>query len=111
MILKEAVFKLQTKGYKPVLAHPERYPYFHKSLNDLQELHNTGVLLQLNLLSLSGYYSKQVRQMAKKLLQENLISLIGSDCHNPRQLVAVSEVLNSSEINPLAEINLLNNSL
>ena len=111
MILKEAIFKLQTKGYRPVLAHPERYLYFHRVIAELEEIHQTGALLQLNLLSLSGYYSKPVRQMAIKLLKANLISLIGSDCHNARQLMALGDTLNSSDINLLADLQLQNNSL
>ena len=111
MILKEAIFKLQTKGYKPVLAHPERYLYFHRSPTELEDIFQNGALLQLNLLSLSGYYSKPVQQMAKKLLKQNQISLIGSDCHNARQLSALVDTLSSSDVNALSELKLLNNTL
>ena len=52
LTIKEAVFSMQTKGYKPVLAHAERYLYYHDSIKSLQELASNGVLLQLNLLSL-----------------------------------------------------------
>jgi len=111
LIFKEAIFNLQTNGYKPVLAHAERYLYYHDSFADILELADSGVLLQLNLLSLSGYYSKQVLQMAKKLIKHNLISFIGSDCHNSNQLISIAEVLNSAAMNPIAEQNLLNKNL
>ena len=111
LTLREAIFNLQTKGYKPVLAHVERYIYYHKSITELKELKNTGVLFQLNLLSLAGYYSKDVKQMATKLLAEGMIDLIGSDCHNANQLIALSELLKSSAVNPLANVSLLNNNL
>jgi len=109
LTIKEAVFSMQTNGYKPVLAHAERYLYYHDSIKDLQELANNGVLLQLNLLSLSGYYSKAVKKMATKLIDLGLISFIGSDCHNPKQLISVAEVLTSAVMNPLKDQKLLNN--
>ena len=111
LTIKEAVFSMQTNGYKPVLAHAERYLYYHDSIKDLQELANNGVLLQLNLLSLSGYYSKAVKKMANKLIDLGIISFIGSDCHNPKQLISVAEVLNSAVMNPLKDQKLLNNYL
>lgn len=111
LITKEAVFSMQTKGYKPVLAHAERYLYYHDSIGELQELFENGVLLQLNLLSLAGYYSKPVKKMAAKLIDQNMISFIGSDCHNGRQLISISEVLHSAVMNPLKVLNLLNKHL
>ena len=111
LTIKEAVFSMQTNGYKPVLAHAERYLYFHDNIKTLQELSDNGVILQLNLLSLSGYYSKSVKKMANKLLAQNMISFIGSDCHNANQLISVAEVLNSAVMNPLKEQKLLNKYL
>lgn len=111
LILREAIFKMQTKGYKPVLAHVERYQYFHKTFNELSELKNTGLLYQLNLLSLAGYYSKNVKQMAQKLVSAGMIDFVGSDCHNSFQLIAISDVLNSAGMNQLQSLNLLNNSI
>ena len=111
MILKEAIFNLQTKGYKPVLAHAERYLYYHKNLNELTELHDTGVLLQLNLLSVSGFYSKEVKKMANKLIDLNMISFIGSDCHNANQLSFLADTLNSADMNSVQALNILNNNI
>jgi len=111
LTIKDAVFNLQTKGYKPVLAHAERYLYYHESINELEEIYHTGVLLQLNILSLAGYYSKQVKRMAKKLLGAKMISFIGSDCHNGQQLISFKEVLNSAHLNVLLDQNILNQQL
>ena len=111
MTLRDVIFKLQTKSYKPVLAHPERYLYFHKNIDELKELVDAGTILQLNLLSLSGYYSNEVKKMAIKLIDNNLISLIGTDCHNQRQFDAVSETLDSPIMNKLINSNLINSNL
>ena len=78
--LFDIIFKLQLEGYKVVLAHPERYTY-HR-MEDYKEFKNRGVLLQINLLSLIGYYSPQVQRKTEKLIEENLVSFVGTDCHN-----------------------------
>ena len=74
------IFKLQLEGYKVVLAHPERYAYY--KMEDYNELKNRGVLLQINLLSLIGYYSPQIQRKTEQLIEENIVSFIGTDCHN-----------------------------
>ena len=78
--LFDIIFKLQLEGYKVVLAHPERYAFF--TLDDYEELVNRGVLLQINWLSIIGYYSPQIEQKTKDLIAADMVSFIGSDCHN-----------------------------
>jgi tyrosine-protein phosphatase YwqE len=80
--LFDIIFKLQLEGYKVVLAHPERYHYFE--MKDYEDLVNKGVLLQINLLSLIGYYSPQVKNKTEDLIAKEIVSFIGSDCHNMR---------------------------
>jgi tyrosine-protein phosphatase YwqE len=111
LYLKEVIFKLQTNGYSPVLAHPERYLYLHDDKTLLQEIYDSGVLLQLNLSSIDGYYSKQVRNMARYLINNKMISLFGSDCHNSRQLIAFEHALKNNFMDSLRENTLLNNKL
>tara|TARA_B100000965_G_scaffold248191_1_gene208489 strand:+ start:440 stop:1174 length:735 start_codon:yes stop_codon:yes gene_type:complete len=76
----DIIFKLQLEGYVVVLAHPARYQYFN--LKDYESLINRGVLFQLNLLSLIGYYSNQVKTNAKLLIDNKFVSFVGTDCHN-----------------------------
>lgn len=76
----DIIFKLQLEGYVVVLAHPARYQYF--DLKDYESLINRGVLFQLNLLSLIGYYSNQVKANAKLLIDNKFVSFVGTDCHN-----------------------------
>ena len=80
--LFEIIFKLQLEGYKVVLAHPERYGFLNKK--NYEELINRGVLFQINLLSLTGYYSTQIQSKAEELIANNQVSFVGSDCHNMR---------------------------
>ena len=79
----ETIFQLQLKGYKVILANAERYPYLTES--DLEDFINRGVYLQLNILSSIGYYSNNVRERANWLIDNNMISFVGTDCHNLNQ--------------------------
>ena len=76
------IFKLLTNGYKPVLAHPERYNFWHGDFKKYEELVEKGVLLQLNLNSLSGHYGVPTQKIAERMIDQNMISFIGSDCHH-----------------------------
>jgi protein-tyrosine phosphatase len=76
----DIIFKLQLENYKVVLAHPERYHYFQ--MKDYEEFVNRGVLLQINWLSLIGYYSPQIQNKTQDLIAQNMVSFLGTDCHN-----------------------------
>ena len=74
------IFKLQLEGYKVVLAHPERYNYYQ--MKDYDDLVSRGVLLQINWLSLIGYYSPQIKSKTEDLIAKEIVSFVGTDCHN-----------------------------
>ena len=78
--LFDIIFKLQLEGYKVVLAHPERYNYY--TIKDYKEFINRGVILQINFLSLIGYYSPQIKKKTESLIDAEMVGLVGTDCHN-----------------------------
>ena len=82
--LAEVVFEMQLAGYKPVLAHPERYAFWHMQFDKYQQMFDKGVILQLNINSITGHYSPEVKAVSKKLIDSELIGLLGSD--NPARL-------------------------
>lgn len=84
--LAEYLFELQLKQYQPVLAHPERYGYYHRNLNAYEELKNAGVLFQLNILALTGYYGRGVAEVANKLLEKGWYDFAGTDIHHIRHV-------------------------
>jgi tyrosine-protein phosphatase YwqE len=84
--LEEYLFKMQIKGYQPILAHPERYTYYAKNFERFQNLKDRGCKLQLNLLSLTGHYGKEVKDLAIRLLDANLYDFVGTDTHNVEHL-------------------------
>ena len=84
--LYDIIFDLQVAGYKPVLAHPERYTFYHNNFNEYQKLKNTGCLFQLNLLSTVGYYGPMVSKTADFLLKNNMFDYVGSDVHHEKHI-------------------------
>lgn len=88
---KETLFALQIQGYQPILAHPERYNFLGSNTAIFEQIVDMGVLLQVNLNSLTGYYGKPAYSLAKFLIKNKLVSLLGTDCHHQRHLDALRE--------------------
>lgn len=110
MQLYDVIFELQLAGYKPVLAHPERYMFYHFKQDEYSKLKRAGCLFQINLLSVTGYYGKPVFEVCKKLLDNNMIDFAGSDTHHERHTDAFkSPVLLKQNDNLIKALN--NNSL
>ncbi|MFN3839889.1 MAG: tyrosine-protein phosphatase [Cyclobacteriaceae bacterium] len=109
--LKEFIFMLTTRGYKPVLAHPERYVFLQQNPDKLEDLINRGVLFQLNINSLTGYYSKPAQILAKKLIEKRWVHFLGSDCHNITHLHLMRQTLSTNLHQKVLSLPLLNNSL
>ncbi|MDF7813027.1 capsular biosynthesis protein [Hymenobacter sp. YC55] len=110
--LAETVFRLQSMGYQPVLAHPERYTYFYGRFDDLKRLRENGALLQLNLNSLAGYYSSGAKRVAEKLIDAQMVDMVGTDAHNIKHITMLRDKTLSTEyLGKLLELPLLNNTL
>lgn len=86
--LQEMLFHIITAGYQPVLAHPERYLYFHQNMDMYWNLKEQGFILQVNMLSLTGYYGKNVTKAARFILEQELAGFAGTDLHHTRHLKA-----------------------
>jgi len=85
-------FAIQTAGYTPILAHPERYAYYYGNYNMYHRLVDLGFLLQLNALSLTGYYGKGAVKAAEYMLKHGLISYVGTDLHHERHLSIFQDI-------------------
>ena len=84
-------FTIITEGYIPILAHPERYPYYYSNYQMYHHLKDLGFLLQVNLLSLTGYYGKDAFKAANYLLKNDLVSYVATDMHHERHLEGLQE--------------------
>lgn len=109
--LKDVVFMLQAAGYKPVLAHPERYLYLYNRFNEVIRIQEMGVMLQMNLNSLTGYYSDGARKMAEKMVDHKLLSFVGSDLHSARQVASLQKAQTLPYMYKVMELSLLNSQL
>ena len=99
--LYDILFELQIAGYKPVLAHPERYPYYYSNLQAYTKLKNAGCLFQLNLLSTVGYYGVDVAKSCELLLKKGLIDFVGSDVHHNKHIESFSNKILLKDLQPL----------
>ena len=84
MGLYDILQHIQSKGYYPILAHPERYTYMGKE--DYRKLKAMGIKFQLNIPSLAGIYGKEARKKAEWLTEQNLYDLHGTDLHKLEML-------------------------
>ncbi|WP_304198604.1 tyrosine-protein phosphatase [Flavobacterium alvei] len=102
--LYSILFDLQVAGYIPVLAHPERYNFFHKNFEEYNKLINAGCLLQLNLLSVVGYYGESITEIAIKLLKKGMYSFVGSDAHHNNHIASFDKKVKIKDLAPLKEV-------
>lgn len=109
--LFEMIKQIQQAGYKPVLAHPERYLYMYKAFEKYERLKTMGVYFQLNLNSLTGYYSAEVKTAAMELLDRGMIDFIGSDTHKARHVQTLCGVFDAPAYAHLCARNRLLNNL
>jgi tyrosine-protein phosphatase YwqE len=110
--LQQVIFELKLAGYQPILAHPERYSFYHRDYQQYQELKDRGCLFQINLLSLCGYYGKPVKKIAEKLLKQKMVEFVGTDMHHQNHMHALQKFSKDKELYRLLEnAGLHNNTL
>jgi tyrosine-protein phosphatase YwqE len=107
--LRDFIFKITTAGYKPVLAHPERYAYM--TLEKAEDLRHRGVLFQMNILSIIGYYSKPIQRLAHQLIDRGWIELLGSDCHTIEHAQLLQQAQKNKYFQRALALPLLNHTL
>lgn len=80
--IDEIMFDAKVRGYKPILAHPERYNFLN--VNDVAGI-KQNALIQVNTTSILGQHGKKIKKFAFQLLKNDLVDFIASDCHNPNE--------------------------
>ena len=106
-----AVFLLQSQGYQPVLAHPERYVYLFDGFEKLKKWYDKGILFQININSLAGYYSVTAKNMAEKLIDNKMVNFIGSDCHGEKHIKVMKDTTMMTYYKKALKLDLLNHTL
>jgi tyrosine-protein phosphatase YwqE len=103
MQLYSILFDLRVAGYIPVLAHPERYLFYHKNMSEYNKLKKAGCLFQLNLLAATGYYGDVITKTADYLLEKGMYDFVGSDVHNMKQIAAFDKKIKIKNTGMLKE--------
>jgi protein-tyrosine phosphatase len=101
--LYSIIFDIRVAGYTPVLAHPERYVYYHYNFDEYLKLKKAGCYFQLNLLSVVGYYGEGILKIADKLLQKGLYDFVGSDVHHDNHIAEFNEKVKLKDLTSLKE--------
>lgn len=101
--IENVIFKLKLKGLQPVLAHPERYNYYFGNLEVFQRFIDLGCYLQINLLSLLGYYGDASKNTAQNLLRKNMVTLVGTDMHHENHLNGLVDLASKKSFYKLFE--------
>jgi tyrosine-protein phosphatase YwqE len=107
MHTNELIFKLQGKNYKPVLAHYERYNFYH-STKEAEEFREKGVLIQMNINSLTGHYGPKAQKIAESLVENKLVDVLGTDCHRIEHLMMMEKNLSKPYFHKMLDLDLLN---
>jgi len=103
---EDAIFELGMAGFKPIVAHPERYLYMVDSLRDYERWIDMGASLQLNYLSLTGQYGEASVKIMRHLLEHNMYSHVATDLHSLSQLNRILTTKVDSKLLKLLEANL-----
>jgi protein-tyrosine phosphatase len=101
--LYSILFDLQVAGYIPVLAHPERYLFYHNNFREYEKLKRAGCLFQLNLLSVVGYYGAEITKIADQLLAKGMYTYVGSDVHHDNHIASFEQKVKIKDLTPLKE--------
>jgi len=107
--LEQIIYELLDAGYKPILAHPERYSYFSSNPNKYNELKDMGLYFQINLNSLNNFYGKKPLKAAEYLVDNRLVDFVGSDIHSKRYFDSLKKFTQSSKFKEVFEKNQIKN--
>lgn len=109
---ESVIYKLKEAGYRPVLAHPERYRFLEGDIDWLKEIKMTGVMFQVTLGSIGGYYGTTAKKLGHELIKEGMVDFLGSDLHRSSQIEFLMKGLNTKAVKNLVKRgSLLNDKL
>ncbi|MBL7928515.1 MAG: capsular biosynthesis protein [Bacteroidia bacterium] len=109
--IREIVFNMQIKGYKPILAHPERYSFWARKFSEYELFRDAGVLLQINANSIAGYYGIEAKKTAEKMIDLKMVDLIGTDLHKIEHINGLNQVRREKYFLKALELDLVNRKL
>jgi tyrosine-protein phosphatase YwqE len=109
--IDQMFFELQSRGYRPVVAHFERYMYYLGKIDRAIEWRQKGINIQININSLSGHYGPDIKKQAERLIDAGEFDFIGTDCHRIEHLMLLENSLTSPYIHKIGNYLLKNTIL
>jgi tyrosine-protein phosphatase YwqE len=109
--IDQMFFELQSRGYRPVVAHFERYMYYLGKIDRAIEWRQKGINIQININSLSGHYGPDIKKQAERLIDAGEFDFIGTDCHRIEHLMLLEDSLTSPYIHKIGNYLLKNTIL
>lgn len=111
MMMDDILFDMQSKGFQPVLAHPERYLYLQENFEEYYRLKEIGVKFQLNVKSFKQTRNN-IAKTAIQLIDHGMVDFIGSDIHSIKEMHDFEVLIQKSQYKKIFRKNkLLNNTL
>lgn len=107
--LEQTVYELLKAGYKPILAHPERYTYLASSPSKYHKIKELGLLFQINVNSTNNFYGKSAKKAVEYLIEQGLVDFVGSDTHRPNYIESLKESIGSKVFRKIEEKNHIRN--
>jgi protein-tyrosine phosphatase len=104
-------FDMLIAGYKPVIAHFERYNFLHGSINQAREWREKGLYIQLNINSLFGTYGWAVKKQAELLIDSGQVDFLATDCHRIDHLLILENNLHAPYLKKALALPLRNDLL
>lgn len=104
-------YEMRIKGFKPVIAHFERYLFYHGTIQQAIDWREKGLLIQMNINSLFGHYGPDVKKQAENLVDAGAIDLIATDCHRIDHLNIIEQNLSSPYLIKALKLPLINHQL
>ncbi len=109
--IDQMFFELQSRGYRPVVAHFERYMYYLGKIDQAIEWRQKGINIQININSLFGHYGPDIKKQAERLIDAGEFDFIGTDCHRIEHLMLLENSLTSPYIHKIGNYLLKNTIL
>ena len=100
--LDQLFFELKSNGYRPVIAHFERYIYYLGKIEQAVEWRKNGINIQLNLNSLSGQCGIDKKQ-AERLIDAGEFDFVGTDCHRIEHLMLLEDSLRNPYLHKIGD--------
>ncbi|MEJ6588187.1 MAG: histidinol phosphatase [Crocinitomicaceae bacterium] len=101
--LDQLFFELKSNGYRPVIAHFERYIYYLGKIEQAVEWRKNGINIQLNLNSLSGQYGPDIKKQAERLIDAGEFDFVGTDCHRIEHLMLLEDSLRNPYLHKIGD--------